>query len=378
MVESSAMISANSLRSFFFALPNGHLILVFDDKIRKTHRRILGVGFRGGVSKQGDVSGWKALVRGTKVLRMADLSSMPTGELLCTSFFSQALGERRFVGLYQTSGAPLPRLNPVVISLFPGHCSQWSHSPEDGSASKHRADDTDCFVELLQEKVTAGLLPPCLVLLPDVGGEDLQGLTLTVERKKPALADEGVTLDAEVGTFETSYRWEFMPRIEESLGLWNPRRVAIGFCLGGLNACQLALRNPGLFSVVACYDGSFPYHPFQANDPILRHPLFDLASARLADPAKMKAHSPVWLAQNLPLGQLHRTRFFLASGPEWAEPGDANYYRNQQLVCALLERGVHNGCGAVVEGGHHDWETAARFAMDVLTMVLGTETSRES
>ena len=193
--------------------------------------------------------------------------------------------------------------------------------------------------------------------------------------KEPSLANKGLFLGGGIGAFETSYRWEFLPKVEEALGLLNPRRIAIGFSLGGFNACQLALRNPGLFSVVASYDGSFPYHPIRPNDSILRHPLFDPIFGRPADPARIKAHSPVWLAQNLPVGQLHRTRFFLASGPEWAEPGDSNYYRNQQLVRALAERGVSNGCPSVVEDGHHDWFTADRFALDVLTTVLGTETS---
>ena len=315
------------------------------------------------------------MVRGTKVLRMADLSTIARGELLRVSFFSPALGLRRFVGLYQTKGAALPRLSPVVISLFRGHYSEWFHPEEDGSRTKHREGPPLSFVELLEEKVEAGLLPPCLLLFPDFGGDDRQGLTLAVDWKEPALADKGLFLGGGIGAFETSYRWEFLPRIEEALGLLNPRRIAIGFSLGGFNALQLALRNPGLFSVVASYDGSFPYHPVRPTDSILRHPLFDPVFGRPADPARIKAHSPVWLAQNLPVGQLHRTRFFLASGPEWAEPSDSNFYRNQQLVAALASRGIPNGCASVVEDGHHDWFTADRFALDVLSSVLGRETS---
>ena len=98
---------------------------------------------------------------------MADLSSIPRGEILRVSFFSPALGLRRFVGLYQTRGAELPRLGPVVISLFRGHFSEWFHPEEDGSRTKHSSERPLSFVELLEEKVAAGLLPPCLLLFPD-------------------------------------------------------------------------------------------------------------------------------------------------------------------------------------------------------------------
>lgn len=59
-------------------------------------------------------------------------------------------------------------------------------------------------------------------------------------------------------------------------------------------------------------------------------------------------------------------KFFLASGPEWAEPSDSNFYRTKQLIEALAERGVLNSCPAVIDDGHHDWYTADRFALQVL------------
>lgn len=312
------------------------------------------------------MSGWKALVRGTKVLRWGDLGKVPQGEVLRLSFFSPSLGLRRFVGLYQTLGERPSRVNPTIIYLFRGHYSEWFYPQEDGSRTKHRADATLTFVELLEEAVAAKRLPPCFLVFPDFGGDDRQGLTLAVDWKEPRLADKGVFVGGGVGLFETSFRQEFLPAFEEALGLLKPRRVAIGFSLGGLNACQLALRNPGLFSVVAAYDGSFPYHPIRDDDDILRHCLFDPIFGRPADKAHIKAHSPVWLAQNLPASQLQRMKFFLASGPEWAEPSDSNFYRTKQLIEALAERGVLNSCPAVIDDGHHDWYTADRFALQVL------------
>lgn len=319
------------------------------------------------------VSGWKALVRATRVLRWSELGDVPRGEILRLSHFSPALGLRRFVGLYQSKGGPLPRVSPTVVYLFRGHYSEWFYPEEDGSRAKHREDLTLTFVDLLEEAVAAGKLPPCLLVFPDFGGDDRQGLTLGVDWKEPRLADNGIFVGGGIGAFETSFRQEFLPAFEEGLGLLNPRRAAIGFSLGGLNACQLALRNPNLFSVVAAYDGSFPYHPIRDDDYILRHPLFDPIFGRPADKAHIKAHSPVWLAQNLPTGQLHRMRFYLASGPESAEPSDSNYYRTRQLIEALAERGLANSCPAVMEEGHHDWYTADRFAMDVMMSAFGAK-----
>lgn len=321
--------------------------------------------------EQPGVTGWKALVRGTRVLRWSELSEIPRGEILRLSFFSPALGLRRFVGVYHTRGAALPRVRPAVIYLFRGHFSEWFYPQEDGSRTKHREGSALTFVDLVEEAVEAGKLPPCLLVFPDFGGDDRQGLTLAVDWKEPRLADHGVFVGGGIGAFESSFRQEFLPQFEESLGLLNPNRAAIGFSLGGLNACQLALRNPGLFSTVAAYDGSFPFHPIRDDDDILRHSLFDPIFGRPADKAHIKAHSPVWLAQNLPTGQLRRMRFFLASGPEAAEPYDANFYRTEQLIHALAERGVRNGCPAVVEEGHHDWYTADLFAMRVMLSAFG-------
>lgn len=307
------------------------------------------------------------------MLRWSELAEIPSGEILRLSFFSPALGLRRFVGVYRTTGKPLPRVGPTVVYLFRGHYSEWFYPEEDGSRVKHAEGKTLCFIDLYEAAVAAGELPPALLVFPDFGGDDRQGLTLAVDWKDPRGADGGNFLGGGIGAFESSFRQEFLPPFEEALGLFNPRRCAIGFSLGGLNACQLALRNPTLFSVVAAYDGSFPYHPIREDDYILRHPLFDPIFGRPADKAHIKAHSPVWLAQNLPSGQLHRMKFFLASGPEWAEPSDSNYYRTKQLIDALEERGVANSCPAVVEEGHHDWYTADRFAMDVLTRFFGAK-----
>ena len=311
------------------------------------------------------------MVSATEVLGWHSLGDFPSGKVWRLSFFSPALGLRRFVGIYRCSGPELPRFSPLVIYLFRGHFSEWFYDREDSSRERHGTSGPTTLVQLVQSAVDRGDLPPCLLVFPDFGGDNRQGLTLAVDWKAPELARDGNFVGGGLGAFETSFRGEFIPRFEDELGLIKPRRAAIGFSLGGLNAVQLALRNPSLFSVVAAYDGSFPYHPVKPDDNILEHPLFNPIFGRPADLAHLKAHSPAWLARNLPPSQLRRMRFFLAAGPESSEPGDSNYYRNKAVVDALAHQGVPNECDMVVEDGRHDWFTADRFAMDVLYKVYG-------
>ncbi len=322
------------------------------------------------------MQGWKQDVAHRRIVGLDELQDLPVGEVVRLSYYSAHLGLRRFVGLYRPSPAPLERTQFPVIYLFRGHYSEWFYPGEDGSRAKHQPEgEAQAFPDLLQHKVASGRLPPCLLVLPDFGGDDRQGLTLAIDWAEPRLAEQGLFVGGGIGAFESGFRSELVPELDDALGLLNPRRIAIGFSLGGLNATVVALRNPGLFHAVAVYDGSFPYDPIRENDAILRHPLFDPIFGRPRDKARVKAHSPVWLARNLPSAQLKRMRFFLASGPEWAEPGDANFYRTAELLAALRDRGVENGCSSTVDDGHHDWYTADRFALNVLDEILGKEAS---
>jgi predicted esterase len=320
------------------------------------------------------VHGWKQMLSETEVLPWSRLGDLPCGKVWRLSFFSPALGLRRFVGVYRTSGAPLPRFCPSIVYLFRGHFSEWFYAQEDGSRERHGDGEPSTLVELIQSAVDREELPPCLLVFPDFGGDSRNGLTLAIDWKSPDLARRGLFLGGGLGAFETSFRAEFLPRLEEALGLINPRRAAVGFSLGGLNAVQLSLRNPSLFSTVAAYDGSFPYHPVAEDDRILKHPLFDPIFGRPADPAHLKAHSPAWLARNLPPAQLRKMRFFLASGPESSEPDDSNFYRTKAVVDALAAQGVRNEMDMVKEHGRHDWFTADNFAFEVLTRVWGNKT----
>lgn len=310
------------------------------------------------------------MVANTEVLPWSGLKTLPPGQVRRLSFFSPALGLRRFVGVYLTTGKPLPRFGPVVLYLFRGHFTEWFYDREDVSRERHGADKPSTLVDLLQAAVDAAELPPCMLVFPDFGGDSREGLTLAIDWKAPEMARSGQFVGGGFGAFETSFRTEFVPRFEEELGLINPRRLAIGFSLGGLNAVQLALRNPTLFQAVAAYDGSFPYHPVRPDDGILRHRLFDPIFGRPADLAHLKAHSPAWLARKLPASQLRRMRFFLASGPEESEPDDSNYYRNKAVVDALAAQGIPNEIDMVVPDGRHDWYTADHFAMNVLRKIF--------
>jgi hypothetical protein len=318
------------------------------------------------------MSGWKQMVSDTEVIPWSSLKTLSSGKIQRLSFFSPALGLRRFVGVYKTSGPRLPRFSTPIVYLFRGHFSEWFHAAEDPSRERH-GEGYWTLVELIQSAVDKGEFPPCLLVFPDFGGDGRNGLTLAIDWKAPELARKGNFVGGGLGAFETSFRTEFLARFEEDLGLIKPRRAAIGFSLGGFNAVQLSMRNPALFQIVAAYDGSFPFHPVTEDDNILKHHLFDPIFGRPPDLAHLKSHSPAWLARNLPSSQLKKMKFFLASGPESSEPTDSNYYRNKAVVDSLAEQGVENGIEMVVEEGRHDWYTADTFAFRVLMKVWGNK-----
>jgi len=313
------------------------------------------------------------MISDIEVLSWSGLPQLKPGKVWRLSFFSPALGLRRFVGVYQTSGPPIPKFGTHLIYLFRGHFSEWFYGGEDSSRERHGASYPWTLVDLIQDAVDNEQFPPSVLIFPDFGGDGRHGLTLAIDWKAPELARKGNFIGGGLGAFETSFRTEFLPRFEEDMGILNPRRAAIGFSLGGFNAVQLAMRNPALFQLVAAYDGSFPFHPVTEDDNILKHPLFDPVFGRPPDRAHLKTHSPAWLARNLPATQLRRMKFYLASGPESSEPHDSNFYRNKAVVDALSDQGIENGIPLEVEEGKHDWYTADNFAFRVLMQEWGNK-----
>lgn len=283
-------------------------------------------------------------------------SGSPSG-LRSVLFFSPRLGLRRRLGLYLPPG-----WGPGTPSawLFRGHHREWLSLREDAS----RKLPLPLAVE---RAVARGLLPPVIVVIPCFGSDDRRFHACAADWVDPGAA-EGVP-GVGLGAFESSFLFDLLEPVEGTLGLRGPR-IALGFSLGGLTVLQLALRHPGLFAVAAAYDGSFFHDRPERGDSILESALFHPAFGRPRDLRRVERHSPVWLARHLPVADLRATRFHLQSGPQTREPWDSNYFRNDELVRALEERGVRNESAAVDPRGRHDWATADRFGMRILMRVL--------
>lgn len=297
---------------------------------------------------------------GRPLCRLGALRQAAPAKLLRVPVFSPSLGLRRWCAVWIPPDFTPRRRYPVAY-LFRGHHSEWCNPREDPSRRRMLSLQ-------VEEAVAKGDLPPVVLVIPCLGADDRTFHTIPADWSARHLAPSAPGMG--LGRFETHLTRELFPRIEGALGLEEPHRIAIGFSLGGLTAFILAWRHPGLFQDVAAYDGSFFYDPPDSEDSILNHPMFDPVLGKPRDPALVKAHSPIWLARNLPYVQLERSRYYIQSGPATSEPDDSNYDRDRCLVDALAGRNLRNQVDQVVPHGSHNWYTADEFAMRILRRVL--------
>ncbi len=296
--------------------------------------------------------------------RTYELQEAPRDEPIRVPIFSPRLGLRRYQGLFLCADFN-PSRHHTVVYLFRGHYTEWLNPKEDTSRKLP-------LHLRVQEATTSGQLPPLVLIMPCLGSRDNRFQTVAVNWAEPQHACKtGMGL----GRYESHLIDEVIPELERSLGITNPLRIAIGFSLGGLTAFQLGLRHPGLFQHIAAYDPSFIHDPPTPKDTILQHTIFDPVFGIPRNPDLVKAHSPIWLCRRLPEDQMKRSKFYLQSGPAEAEPGGSNYERTKRFVDILRSRGIMNQVTQVVPDGQHDWNTADKFAMRILRLILNPENS---
>lgn len=296
---------------------------------------------------------------GMPVVRLSELGREQRTQILRVPFFSPSLGLRRWLALKLPPGYQPGQELPVVY-CFRGHHFEWVSVREDASRQNPLPAQ---FEQAVQE----ARLPPAILVFPCFGSDDRKMFAIAANWSYPRAipAQRGMGL----GRFEDYLLEDLMPQLERSLGLYNPRRIAIGFSLGGLLAMQLSLRHPHLFTDVGTYDGSFFDHPVRPDDSILSYGIFEPIFGYPRNAELVAEHSPLALLQS-PGPEHHRVRFYVQSGPERAEPNDSNFYRCRQVVQALEAAGITNHLPQVVEDGNHNWYTADRFAMSILELAL--------
>ncbi|MEW6281684.1 MAG: alpha/beta hydrolase-fold protein [Candidatus Eremiobacterota bacterium] len=299
---------------------------------------------------------------GMPVVRLQDLARETRSTVLRVPLFSPALGLRRWLALKLPPGY-VPGSKLPLVYLFRGHHFEWISPREDASRQNPLPNRFD-------EAVRAGTLPPAILVIPCMGSDERKMFSIATNWACPQAVSPSRGMG--LGRYEDYLMQDLIPAVESALGAVEPRRIAIGFSLGGLLSMQVALRYPGFFSDVASYDGSFFDDPPQQDDSILHYGIFDPIFGYPRDLDLVQQHSPLHLVSKVPLEDLQKTRFYVRSGPQFNEPNQSNYFRCKQVIEALEARGIHNPVDQVVPDGRHDWHTADLFGMDMLGRILAS------
>ena len=111
------------------------------------------------------------------------------------------------------------------------------------------------------------------------------------------------------------------------------------------------------------YDGTFFYatrsgKSIKAEDRVFSAPLFNPHFGVPRDYHYGAANNPANLIIQGDKEELSRLCWMIQSGPESAEPGEANYYRGQHILKVLSAHGISNAVPTVIERGQHNWYTA--------------------
>ncbi len=291
------------------------------------------------------------------------LLQAPRKCLLRVPIFSPSLGLRRWSSVYLSEGFTSGRDQPIVY-LFRGNYTEWVNPNQDNTRE-------GIFAEQVEKAIAEGEIPPVALVAIDLGADDYSFQTVPANFLHPL--PEKMPAGLGTGELENYVRDECIPKIEEGLGLEQPKRMAIGFSLGGLSALMLGLRNPSLFKSLGIYDGSIFFHPLGSPDSILNNPMFDLVFGKPRNKVAVRSHSPTWLALHLPHNELDKISFYVQSGPKALEPYSSNYDRTKSFVDILSERTTLHPVPIEVEGGNHDWRTTDEFALNFLRATLGGE-----
>jgi enterochelin esterase-like enzyme len=246
-----------------------------------------------------------------------------------------------------------------VLYLFRGHEREWVNAEEDHSREGRTIIDT--YLEALEK----GLVGRMILVFPGISSDEDTIPGLLVNFKDPKLA--GGAHGIGTGRFEDYFLEELMPYIDNRYRTLSDgaHRGVAGFSLGGLTAIKIAAQYPRLFNSASAYDGTFFYSTrsgksIKQDDRIFAAPLFNPHFGVPRDYAYGAANNPANLIIRGESAALDRICWMIQSGPESAEPGDANYYRAQHLIKALAGHNIKNALPPVIEDGRHNWHTADR------------------
>ena len=254
-----------------------------------------------------------------------------------------------------------------VLYLFRGHEREWVNAEEDQSRQGRTA--IDVYLAALER----GQVGQMIMVFPGISSDEDTVPGLLVNFRQPELT--GGARGIGTGRFEDYFVKELMPYVDSHYRTLpqGAYRGVDGFSLGGLTAMKIASQYPGLFGTAGAYDGTFFYansngRGIRQDDRVFRAPLFNPHFGLPRDYNYGAANNPANLIIRGDKTELARLTWFIQSGPQSAEPGEANYYRAQHLLKALAGHAITNAVTTVLENGVHNWATADRHLGQTLPL----------
>lgn len=190
----------------------------------------------------------------------------------------------------------------------------------------------------LDKGISNGNLPPMIVVMPDAG---VSWYINDFNKETP---------------YEDFFMDEFIPKIERTYRIRKTKefRGVAGLSMGGHGALILAMHNPGTFGACAAFSaGIYTQEEFAGIEQEDYDKMFaTLYGKGLEGEERITPHwrdnSPVYQAQNLPVEELLKVKFYIDCGDD-----DLLYNGNSNLHIILRYREIPHEYR--VRDGRHNW-----------------------
>lgn len=304
------------------------------------------------------------------------------GTLKSIRLRSNALRANKDFYLYEPPyyGHPLISQEIHTLYLFRGHEREYVNLYEDGSRK------TVTTIELLDQLIVAGILPPIIAVMPGLNSHNNHVPSLGIDmvgKWEKHLKGLGT------GKFWQFLKNELFPYVETHWPLGKSGlRLAAGFSLGGYTVSMIASRAPRLFDHIGIFDGTMMWP--EQNDPRYPEPadgvwrsarIFDAALGNPRDENTMRQWNPtdtILAAEGEQLKHLRNTVFWVASAPHDGMRG--NLERCEYFAQMLREREIPLGWKEVPfdPAAEHNWYWNNQFIMRFLHHIFNTHHPRKT
>lgn len=291
------------------------------------------------------------------------------GRVENATVFSPALGVEKRFNIYLPPGYEEGTERYPVLYLFRGHEKEWFDPYQDhsrgGTAVQHLAD----------ELIHSGAIGPMIIVGASTTSDDGSVFGLGVDFLNPRRTRERGGVGT--GRFEQYVVEDLIGHVDRAYRTIpdGEARGADGFSLGGFTAVMLAVKHPGLFGSVGCYDGSFMFRNLvdprlqsgAPDDPLwvraddLFAAAFRRPRARRYDIDYMLGYNPLNIVERLSDREravLEKTRFYIHSASSDGRQGNRD--RCVHLASLFLYMGIPNEVKSLIlsSDAMHTWRFA--------------------